>query len=84
MSTPVAQNFPSFQPTELYAYSGRIVAPGLRCVAGSNVRTYPGGRKAATAVHSNSLPPILSLCDEVKAPVSSSHATGIRPGMVKS
>jgi hypothetical protein len=84
MSRPVAQNFPSFQPTELYAQSGRVGAFGFNWVAGRRVRIYPGGRKAATAAQSISLRPIFAFSDEIKESMSSSHPIGILPGRVKS
>lgn len=80
--TPVVQNFPSFQPTELYAHSGRIGALRPICVAGSKVRTYPGGRKAATPVQLNSFFPILILLSGLKD--FPSHPMGILPGRLKS
>ena len=84
MNNPVAQNFPSFQPTALYAQSGSVGAFGFSWVAGRRVRIYPGGRKAATAVHATSFPPQLTFFEETKDLLSSSHPMGILPGKVKS
>jgi hypothetical protein len=84
MNNPGAQNFPFFQPTALYAQSGRAGAFGISRVAGRNVRIYPGGRKAATAVDSNSFFPNLTFLEETKDLFSSSHPIGILPGKVKS
>jgi len=84
MNNPVAQNFLSFQPTALYAQSGSVGGFGFSSVAGRRVRTYPGGRKAATAVHSTSLPPNLILVDGTNSLFSPSHPTGNLPGKVKS
>ena len=84
MSRPGAQNFPPLQPTQLYAHRGSVGAPVLIWAAGRSVRIYPGGRKAATAVHSISFFPILIFSDKVKAPFFSSHPTGFLPGRVKS
>jgi hypothetical protein len=81
-SNPVAQNRPFFHPTELYAQSGRRDGSGLVRVAGSRERINPGGRKAATAVHSISFPPTLTLSDETNDSFSSSHPIGILPGIV--
>jgi len=53
-------------------------------VAGRSDRTYPGGRKAATAVQIRSLFPIVTFSEGIKAAFSSSQPTGILPGMVKS
>jgi len=44
---------------------GRTGPFGRRRVAGSHVRTYPGGRKAATAVQSTSSPLLLTRFAEV-------------------
>jgi hypothetical protein len=44
----------------------------------------PGGRKAATAIHSIFLLFISTFLDGTKALLSSSHPTGILPGRVKS
>jgi len=84
MKSPVAQNFPSFQPTALYAQSGRVGAFDFSCVAGRNARMNPGGRKAATAIHSTSLFFNSSFLKGAKALLSPSHPTGILPGKVKS
>jgi len=84
MNNPVAQNFPSFQPTALYAQRGRVGAFGFSRVAGKRVRTYPGGRKAATAEHATSFSLNLTFFEETKDLFSSSQPTGILPGNVKS
>ena len=84
MNNPVAQNFPFFQPTALYAQSGRVGALGSNFVAGRSVRIYPGGRKAATAIHSSSLLFNSAFLEETKDFFSPSHPIGILPGKVKS
>jgi len=84
MNNPVVQNFPSFQPTALYAQRGKVGAFRFSCVAGRRVRMYPGGRKAATPVHSISFFPNLNFSEEMKDFFSSSHPTGTLPGKVKS
>jgi hypothetical protein len=53
-------------------------------VAGRSVRIYPGGRKAAIAVHSTSFFSNLTFLEEIKDLFSSSHPIGILPGKVKS
>lgn len=84
MNIPVAQNFPSFQPTALYAQSGRVGALDFSSVAGRSVRMNPGGRKAATAIHSTSLFFNSTFLKGRKALLSLSHPTGTLPGRVKS
>jgi hypothetical protein len=58
-------------------------ALGSRFAAGRRVRTYPGGRKAATAVASTSFSPNLTFLEGTKDLFSSSHPIGILPGKVK-
>src|SRR4030067_2488286 len=82
MRIPVAQNFPSFQPAEQYAHKGSVMGSVFICAAGSSVRTNPGGRKAATALHSLSLFPILIFFNGTKDSSFSSHPTGYLPGRV--
>ena len=59
-------------------------ALGVSFVAGRSVRIYPGGRKAAIAVHSTSFSPNLTFFEETKDLFSSSHPIGVLPGNVKS
>jgi hypothetical protein len=56
----------------------------LNWVAGSSVRIYPGGRKAATAAHSISFLLLFIFSNRMKLLLSSSHPIGILPGKVKS